>query len=283
MPGKPGAAAARRFSADLSIARRDRRALLGVCLPAGWRPAADGGGGGAAYRLAGAAADVVELAAPADPAPLDGPVMAGAYRETLAAGWMTGWLPAWVRAVRRGGGASVLVMAYWPVIASYGPARFARGMALAGAAGIVIPDLPPGLAPDWADAVAPSGLHTILMAGHPARGSGAVYCPAAPGRTGTAAAPYPGLARMIGQARAAAGLPVIAGVGITPDRARLAADAGADVVLAGSALVAAMRARPDSPLAAAGQFLARFRAGLRGEPGTAGDNGSTTEGGADGA
>ncbi|HEY1699082.1 MAG TPA: tryptophan synthase subunit alpha [Trebonia sp.] len=224
--------------------RYQGRPLLAGCLPAGWPPAL--AGNAAAWQALAAGVDLVEIALPSDDPYFDGDAMRAANQESLAAGYrhedtlaLISWLSVRV---------PVLVMTYWRAVDRYGPGRMARDLAAAGAAGAVLPDLPICRTAHWAWTASAAGLHTVLLASpdgaprHPGgAGSGAVYLPATAGPTGSRSGPAPGLSRRVNRARTQTGLPVITGIGISAPRdAAVAARAGADCVLVGSAFTRAV-------------------------------------------
>jgi len=262
-PARPSPHAAR-FSSALQDARRSRRSLLGACLPAGWPPAlADDS---AAYRHAASVLDIITVAVPTMSAPTDGPIMRAAHRAALSGGWRPDDLPRLV-AQLGASGAMVLVTGHWHSFTDSDPARFAASLANAGAAGVIIPDMPAEDSAFWTGPAADAGLHMILVAGRrgvPAvRGSGAVYLPVDPGPAELTARRHHGMVSRIRQVQAAAQLPVLAGIGIsTSNRAMSAARAGAEAVFLGSSLVAAMTSHPESASAAVSTVTARFRSAL---------------------
>jgi tryptophan synthase alpha chain len=248
--------------------RYQGRPLLAGCLPAGWPPAL--AGNAAAWQALAAGVDLVEIALPSDDPYFDGDAMRAANQESLAAGYrhedtlaLISWLSVRV---------PVLVMTYWRAVDRYGPGRMARDLAAAGAAGAVLPDLPICRTAHWAWTARAAGLHTVLLASpdgaprHPGgAGSGAVYLPATAGPTGSRSGPAPGLSRRVSRARTLTGLPVITGIGISAPRdAAVAARAGADCVLVGSAFTRAVASPGPSgdPGAAVSRLAGAFRESL---------------------
>jgi tryptophan synthase alpha chain len=238
------------------------RPLLGGCLPAGW-PAADRARRSAWEALADSVG-LVEVALPTPWPYLDGKTMRNAYVEALDGGYRHGDAVDLVgRLVDRG--AAVIVMAYWHTLAA--DLSLAGHLARAGAAGIVIPDLPAASACTWSDTARAIGLHTILLAASANPGdlamiarfaTGAVYVPAADGPTGTGGRLRNRLADKIGQVRKRTGLPVITGIGITsPARAAEAARSCPDAIIAGSVFIWAVAGAAD-PAAAIRSVAGRF-------------------------
>jgi tryptophan synthase alpha chain len=254
--------AAGRFDTALRSAAARGRPLLAGCLPAGW-PSGRRGRGAAWEALAGSS-DLVEVALPSRWPYLDGETMRRAYAQALDGGYRHD-LAIGLAGDLAAAGKPVIVMAYWHTIG--GDAGLARDFAAAGAAGLVIPDLPASCAPSWSEAARGAGLHTILLSGStdPADlgftarvSSGAVYVPAAGGPTGGPSSLREDLGGTVGAVSRLTGLPVMTGIGITgPGRAGLAARARPAVIIAGSAFVRAA-AGAGNPGAAirvlAGQF-----------------------------
>lgn len=147
--------------------------------------------------------------------------------------------------------APVVVMAYWESLALYGPRLFARDMRSAGAAGIMVVDLPCSLAGTWATTLAGIGLwcprfvpaHTADDALDEvcASASGWLYAPATHEPTGyRGPVDLEGLARSVRRLRQASSLPVVTGIGIsTPALARAVAPL-VDGVMVGSPIVGAL-------------------------------------------
>lgn len=255
---------AARFAAAMSWHSKDsRQRLLGACLPAGWPPALEDDA--AAYRRAGNELDIVMIAVPSMNAAGDGPIMRTAHRTTLAAGWKPDRLPGLVRTLA-GTGTMVLVTGLWSSFTGNDPGRLAAELAAAGAAGVVIPDMPDGESVAWTGPAADEGLHTIPVVprrGLPRTGSGAVYLPVPPGPVELTARRHTGMVSRIRQVQDDTRMPVIAAIGIsTSNRAVSAARAGAAGIFLGGALVAAMTSHPDSAAAAVTTVTARFRSAL---------------------
>lgn len=202
---------------------------LGVFLPAGFPgPRHDV----AALRLfAASGADILEVGIPDDAASYDGPVIRTAYRQALDAGTRVADAIETVQHAASTTGASVVVMTYWQPVKEYTPARFARDLACAGAAGAMIVDLPDEHAEAWTHAARAAGIHTPHLVSRTASDhdlartaehtSGWTYVPAVQALTG-----YTGdlntrtLAAFTRRLRGTSTTPVVTGIGIsTPDKA----------------------------------------------------------------
>jgi tryptophan synthase alpha chain len=162
------------------------------------------------------------------------------------------------------------------VIAGGGADGFAERAAAAGAAGVIVPDLPLGEAEYVRDSFAAAGLASVpliapttpearrrAIAG---AASGFVYLVSDVGTTGEREALPSGLTGLVESVRAGAGLPVAVGFGIgTPEQVAAVGEV-ADGVIVGSRLVRAVAeaASPREGADAAREFLRRASIALCG-------------------
>jgi tryptophan synthase alpha chain len=210
--------------------RLTRRApQLGVFLPAGFpSPRSDV----VALRLLAArGAGILEVGIPHHDPVYDGPLVPAAYRGALRHGTRVADVLESVHRAATTTGSSVVVMTYWAPVCNYGPARFARDLAVAGAAGAMIVDLPSSEAGPWLDAAHAVGIHTPRLVSRRASDSelhqvattatGWVYAPAAEALTGyTGQLNIPALEAFTQRLNAAGPTPVVTGIGVsTPARA----------------------------------------------------------------
>ncbi|WP_162684079.1 tryptophan synthase subunit alpha [Streptomyces populi] len=200
---------------------------------------------------------------------LDGPVIQNAYHRILQGGRV---LDRTVSAVEHAAGLRpTVVMTYWEPVSRHSPERLAHLLADAGAAGVMVVDLPDGQAARWHDTARNAGLHTphliprtIPDASLPNAVTGAsgwLYAPASTATTG-----YQGpldiqpLAALIQRLRAASPLPVVSGVGIsTPALAARVAPL-VDAVVIGTPIVRALASDPGRAPALAASFAQALRA-----------------------
>ncbi|WP_407555607.1 tryptophan synthase subunit alpha [Streptomyces sp. Pv4-95] len=227
------------------------RCSLGVFVPAGLHPVT------AERRhldqLAQAGAELFEVGLATEDAFLDGPVIQAAYHRALRSGNV---LDAAVRAVGHAAGLrQTVVMTYWEPVLRHGPEHLARLFADAGAAGVMVVDLPADQTGRWHDAAAEAGLRTprLIPRTTPtpdlptavAGASGWLYAPASTGTTGyRGPLDIPALADFTQRLRAASPLPVVAGVGIsTPALATRVAPL-VDAVVIGTPVVRALTTDP---------------------------------------
>ncbi|MFF9785125.1 tryptophan synthase subunit alpha [Streptomyces nigrescens] len=225
---------------------------LGVFVPAGLHPVS------AERRhldqLAQAGADLFEVGLATEDAALDGPVIQAAYHRALRRGNV---LDAAVRAVEHASGLRpTVVMTYWEPVRRHGPEHLARLFADAGAAGVMVVDLPAHQAARWHETARGADLRTPRLVPRTtpdtslptavAGASGWLYAPASTAPTG-----YRGpldisaLTDFTQRLRAVSPLPVVSGVGIsTPALAARVAPV-VDAVVIGTPVVHALATDPD--------------------------------------
>ncbi|MEU1629221.1 tryptophan synthase subunit alpha [Streptomyces sp. NPDC020096] len=237
------------------------RCALGVFVPAGLQPllverrTLD--------HLAQAGADLFEIGLPHHTPHLDGPTIQSAYRRALRNGRVLDrTLRAVEHAARR---APTVVMTYWEPVDRYGPARLAGLFADAGAAGVMVVDLPDDAAVAWqqhataagltAPRLAPRGMSDRMLQSVCASASGWLYAPASTAPTG-----YRGpldleaLSAAVCRLRAASPLAVVSGVGISTPALATAVAPLVDAVVIGTPVVRALNQGPDQ----ASELLAAF-------------------------
>jgi len=220
-----------------------------------------------ALAAAEAGADLIELGIPFSDPLADGPVIHSAGTEALR----NGVTLEDVLGVAREASAAlpVVLMVYANPVLARGAERFAEAAATAGAAGLIVPDLPY----DEADAVraaceaaelalvplvAPTTVEERVAAiGRDARGF--VYTVSLAGTTGERDRLPPELADTVARVRAATDVPVAVGFGIsTAEHARQVAEL-ADGVIVGSRIV---RAAGEGGADAVGAAVRELASGL---------------------
>jgi tryptophan synthase alpha chain len=193
----------------------------------------------------GAGADVVEVGVPFSDPLADGPVIQRATHAALAGGMTVGGALALVREAALP--VPVILMSYLNPVRVYGMPRFAAEARAAGAAGVLLTDVPAGADTAAEAAVGDAGLALIRLVAPTTAdarlrdavrgGSGFVYLITRLGVTGVRDAVPEDLTEQVARVRRVTPLPVAAGFGIgTPAQAAAAARA-ADGVVVGSALV----------------------------------------------
>ena len=222
----------------------------------------------AGLAAADAGADLVELGIPFSDPLADGPVIHAAAVEALASGATPfSVLQACGQIASR---VPVVLMVYANIVLTAGVDVFALRAASAGAAGLIVPDLPFDEAGALRDACDREGLALVPLVAPtttPERvaeiGAGArgfVYTVSLTGTTGERAELPPGLEDTVARVRAATEVPVAVGFGIsTPDQARSVAEI-ADGVIVGSRVV---RAAGEGGAGAVGAVVGELAAALR--------------------
>jgi tryptophan synthase alpha chain len=201
----------------------------------------------AGLAAAAAGADVIELGVPFSDPLADGPVIHAAGTEALRAGVRLDDVLSVCSAL--GAELPVVLMVYANPILARGQSEFARMAADAGAAGIIVPDLPHDEADELREACDGAGIalvpliaptstdERIAEVGRDARGF--VYTVSTTGTTGERESLPPELGSTVERVRAATTVPVAVGFGIsTPEQAAAVGDV-ADGVIVGSRVVRA--------------------------------------------
>ena len=201
----------------------------------------------------GAGADLLELGVPFSDPLADGPVIHAAATEALAGGAT----PHAVLGVceRLADRIPVVLMVYANVVLAGGVEAFALRAAGAGAAGLIVPDMPHDEAAELRAACDAEGLALVPLVaptttdermkeiGAAARGF--VYAVSVAGTTGERDRLPPGLEDTVGRTRAATEVPVAVGFGISTAEQVRSVAAIADGVIVGTRLVRAAAEGPD--------------------------------------
>jgi tryptophan synthase alpha chain len=260
-----------RIAAAFKAAADEGRAALMPYMMAGYPDRETGLAVAEAYVDAGA--DLIELGVPFSDPLADGPTIHAAATKALEAGATLSTALEVCRAI--GGRVPVVFMAYANMVLAHGGSRqFAELARAAGAAGVIVPDLPLEEAGEVRENFAAAGLALVplLAPTTPAErrrriceaASGFVYVVSTVGTTGERAEIPAALTELVEATKADAEVPVAVGFGIgTPEQA---AQVGgiADGVIIGSRLVRAA-GEGGSPQGAAdgvGSFLGQTRDAL---------------------
>jgi tryptophan synthase alpha chain len=202
-----------------------------------------------------AGANLLELGVPFSDPLADGPVIHAAATDALKAG-------ATIHGVLRvceslAGQVPVVLMVYANMVLAGGDSAFVERASAAGAAGLIVPDLPHDEAGALLEACDANGVALVPLAAPntpperlaqiAADARGFVYTVSVAGTTGERSELPPELRDTVLRVRAAASVPVAVGFGIsTPEHARQVADI-ADGVIVGSRVVrAAGEGGPDA-------------------------------------
>ena len=202
----------------------------------------------ALQRVAAAGADFVEVGVPFSDPLADGPTIQRTTQTALEQG-MT--LPRVLALVRDAALAvPVIIMTYLNPVLAYGVERFAKDAQAAGAAGVLLTDLPAGADPGVESAVTNSALSLIRLVAPTtddrrlktalSGATGFVYLISRLGVTGARDHVPSDLEAQVRRIRAATRLPVAVGFGIGTPAQAAAAARHADGVVVGSALLDAL-------------------------------------------
>jgi tryptophan synthase alpha chain len=201
----------------------------------------------AGEACADAGADLLELGVPFSDPLADGPTIHAAGTAALRSGaTVAGVLGVCEALAER---LPVVLMVYANVVLRQSAENFVRSAADAGAAGVIVPDLPHDEAGEVREAADAAGLALVPLAAPTTEDArlaelcsgarGFVYAVSLTGTTGERSELPPLLERTVERVRALADVPVAAGFGIsTPDQARRAGEI-ADGVIVGSRVVRA--------------------------------------------
>jgi tryptophan synthase alpha chain len=224
-------------------------------------------------------ADMVELGIPYSDPLADGPVIQAAASRALAAATSPAKVLEMLTSLKGELTMPVVLFTYTNPLLNRGMDTFCLDAAAAGAAGLVVPDLPLEEGEKLSQIAASHGLDLVLlvapttpterMARIHASSRGFTYLVSVTGVTGVRTNLDTRVGSLVGQLKNQGTTPVAVGFGISgPEQARQVRDWGADGAIVGSALVKVMAQAhasggdPDAVALAAGQFCADLRRGL---------------------
>lgn len=259
-----------RIDAVFAGARSEGRAALMPYMMSGYRDAEWATEVSRAYAEAGA--DLVEVGVPFSDPLADGPVIHAAATEALNAG---ATLETSLDVSRRlGQGIPAILMTYVNMILAEGPERFAGRAVEAGVAGVIVPDLPFGEAPEIEHALRNVDIAPIQLIAPTTTqdrraeicesAAGFIYLVSSVGTTGVRQDLPTGLEELVSDIRQRTEIPVAVGFGIgTPEQAAAVGQI-ADGVIIGSRLVrmAGEAANAADAGRVCGEFLAEVREAL---------------------
>src|SRR6266849_1756826 len=198
-------------------------------------------------RLAASGIAALEIGIPHSDPLADGPVIQRAGQKALAAGMTVAGALEVADGVAREG-IPVVLMTYINPVLAYDPRKFAAEAAQAGAAGVIVPDLPIEEAEPVTGWLRSASLDTIFMVAPttpPDRiaaicehSSGFVYCVTVTGITGARSELPEGMKDLLGEVKKHTELPVAAGFGISRPEHMKSLRGSADAAVVGSAIVA---------------------------------------------
>lgn len=196
-------------------------------------------------------ADAVEVGLPFSDPSADGPVIQRVSALALARGaTVQGILDAVREARGRGLSLPLLTMTYYNPVLRFGPEAYAKAAAKAGVDGVLVVDLPPEEADEFAPAAREAGLDTVFLVAPttpperlPALLAGCrgfVYCVSVTGVTGAKQAAADTVGAMVARLRPLTDLPALVGFGVNDPASARAMAGVSDGVIVGSALLTAI-------------------------------------------
>lgn len=226
--------------------------------------------------LQAAGADLIELGIPYSDPLADGPVIQAAASRALGSGTTPGRVLEMLTSLKGELQIPVILFTYSNPLLNRGMEAFCRDAAAAGAAGLVVPDLPLEEAEKLSSIASDNGLDLVLLVapttpadrmGRIAAASrGFTYLVSVTGVTGVRTSLESRVADLVQQLKAMGPTPVAVGFGISgPEQARQVRDWGADGAIVGSALVKVMaqaHSQQSDIAAAAGEFCNQLRSAL---------------------
>ena len=235
-----------RIAAAFGAAREEGRAALMPYLMGGFPDAETSLAVAESYAQAGA--DLIELGVPFSDPLADGPVIHAAATRALAGGaTLESALSICERVARR---LPVLPMVYANMVLARGAGEFARLLADAGAAGVILPDLPLEEAEEIGEELSGVGLALVPLVAPTTpdqrrrriceQAEGFVYVVSDTRVTGERDDLPDGLAQLVAAVRADASVPAAVGFGIGTPAQAAAVGQIADGVIVGTRLVRAV-------------------------------------------
>jgi len=230
----------------------------------------------AAMALVNGGTDILELGVPFSDPVADGPVIQSADERALAAGTTVDTVFATVRELRKNTEVPVVLLAYYNMVFRRGIDQFCREARYAGVDGILIADMPAEESDEVYEAALRYGIDLIFLIAQTtsderirktaARARGYLYLVAALGVTGVRDRVSSGAIDLLHRVRKHTAVPLALGFGIAdPGHAKTCADAGADGVIVGSAIVEIVgrnRGNPDRMERELTAYVARMKKSL---------------------
>ena len=226
--------------------------------------------------LQAAGADMIELGIPYSDPLADGPVIQAAASRALSSATTPGRVLEMLTGLKGELQIPVILFTYSNPLLNRGMEAFCRDAAAAGAAGLVVPDLPLEEAEKLSAIAAEQALDLVLLVAPTtpadrmqriaAASRGFTYLVSVTGVTGVRTNLESRVAGLVQQLKGMGPTPVAVGFGISgPEQAREVRDWGADGAIVGSALVKVMaeaHCQQGDVAAAAGRFCGQLRAAL---------------------
>lgn len=202
----------------------------------------------AAMALIEGGTDILELGVPFSDPVADGPTIQKADERALTAGTKMDTVFEIVRELRKKTDAPLVFLAYYNMVYHRGVDRFYKEAHEAGVDGILVADMPVEESDDVYETALRYGIDPIFLITQTTsderikkiafRAHGYLYLVAVLGVTGVRDTVSSGALELLQRVRSHTTLPLALGFGIaTPDHAKTCAEAGADGVIVGSAIV----------------------------------------------
>ncbi|WP_420209358.1 tryptophan synthase subunit alpha [Candidatus Electronema sp. JC] len=192
--------------------------------------------------------DCIELQIPFSEPMADGPVILKANQDALAAGIKVRDCLAFAAEIAREfPQVNFLFMTYYNIVFRFGLAEFIQQAAKIGIKGCIIPDLPPEEGGDYLRLTKENGLAAVMfftptstderMREVASKGGGFIYCVARKGVTGQHTEVDESFAAYLARCRAATGLPLAVGFGISSREDVAMLEGRADMAVIGTATI----------------------------------------------
>lgn len=212
----------------------------------------------AAIALIEGGTDILELGVPFSDPVADGPVIQKADERALAAGTTVDTVFDIVRELRNKTGVPIVLLAYYTMIYRRGVDRFYREAQEAGVDGILVADMPVEESDEACKAAQRHGIDPIFLITRTtsderigkiaARARGYLYLVTVLGVTGARESVSSDAIGLLHRVRAHTAVPLALGFGLsTPEHVKVCADAGADGIIVGSAIVSLVEKTRDHP------------------------------------
>ncbi|HYP01305.1 MAG TPA: tryptophan synthase subunit alpha [Pyrinomonadaceae bacterium] len=208
-------------------------------------------------ELARAGASVLELGVPFSDPMADGPVIQRASERALRGGVGVAEVLAALADARRETDVPVVLFSYYNPLLQYGAERLCRDAARAGVDGMLVTDLAPEEAGDFAATLRAHSLDLIFLVAPTstdarlkriaARASGFIYAVSRAGVTGVRNESSTDAERLVARVRTHTNLPVAVGFGISTREQVADVWRYADAAVVGSAIVSEIEKHADAP------------------------------------
>jgi tryptophan synthase alpha chain len=202
----------------------------------------------AARALIAGGTDILELGIPFSDPVADGPAIQKADVRALGIGTNPSTVFGIVKEIRKESDVPIVLLTYYNIVYRHGIARFYREAHNAGADGILIADMPVEESEEICQAASRYGIDPVFLITQTTsdnrikkiaeKARGFLYLVAVLGVTGVRDQVSDGAIDLLNRVRKQTDLPLALGFGVSrPEHAKTCADAGADGIIVGSAIV----------------------------------------------